>query len=307
MKIVDRMGRVVSGNDTQDKMLAFLYQKPVGRKILSLLIRPQVSELAGRFLDSPVSKCLIGPFVKRSGIDMSEYIRQDYRSYNEFFTRRIKKTCRRMEMTEEYLMAPCDSKLSVYPIEEDARFVIKNTEYTMAQLLKSKKLAKHYQGGQLLVFRLAVDDYHRYCYVDAGRKSANHRIPGVFHTVNPLANDVYPIYKENTREFSILKSRNFGYVLMMEVGALLVGRIVNYHEAKEVVRGEEKGRFEFGGSTVILALEKDRVNIDADILGNSAKGMETVVKIGEKIGEKIVRASDRGSGVANTMDEDGKP
>lgn len=71
---------------------------------------------------------------------------------------------------------------------------------------------------------------------------------------------------------------------MMEVGALLVGRIVNYHEKKEVKRGEEKGRFEFGGSTVILCLEKDKAVIDGDILSNSAAGIETVVKMGEKIG-----------------------
>ena len=71
---------------------------------------------------------------------------------------------------------------------------------------------------------------------------------------------------------------------MMEVGALLVGRIVNYHERKEVKRGEEKGRFEFGGSTVILCLEKNRAVIDEDILLNSSRGIETIVKMGEKIG-----------------------
>ncbi|OYP54363.1 phosphatidylserine decarboxylase, partial [Lachnotalea glycerini] len=107
---------------------------------------------------------------------------------------------------------------------------------------------------------------------------------GVYHTVNPLANDVIPIYKENTREFSIIKSENFGNILTMEVGALLVGRIVNYHEKANVRRGEEKGKFEFGGSTIILCLEKGRVIIDEDILANSLNGVETVVKMGEKIG-----------------------
>lgn len=246
--------------------------------MLRVLIKPRISAAAGKFLDSSLSRRLIGPFIKGSGIDLGEYEEKNYRSYNEFFTRKIRPECRKIDEEKTHLIAPCDSKLSVYPISEDARFTIKHTEYSMVSLLKNQLLAKHYEGGVLLVFRLAVDDYHRYCYVDNGLKSKNYRIPGVFHTVNPLANNVYPIYKENTREFSIIKSENFGRILMMEVGALLVGRIVNYHEKKEVKRGEEKGRFEFGGSTVILCLEKDKAVIDGDILSNSAAGIETVVK-----------------------------
>lgn len=284
MKCVDREGYEIIKGETQDKMLAFLYQTRIGRGLLRILIKPWVSAAAGKFLDSSLSRCLIKSFIKKSGIDLSEYEVQKYHSYNEFFTRKIKPECRKIDEVNTHLIAPCDSKLSVYPISEAARFTIKHTEYSMVSLLKNQLLAKYYEGGMLLVFRLAVDDYHRYCYVDNGSKSKNYRIPGVFHTVNPLANDVYPIYKENTREFSILKSESFGRILMMEVGALLVGRIVNYHEKKEVKRGEEKGRFEFGGSTVILCLEKDQAVIDEDILFNSSRGIETVVKMGEKIG-----------------------
>jgi phosphatidylserine decarboxylase len=143
-----------------------------------------------------------------------------------------------------------------------------------------------YAGGTMLVFRLTVDDYHHYCYVDDGIKTPNHHINGVFHTVNPIANDYYPIYKENTREYSLLKSKHFGDVLMMEVGALMVGKIVNYHNNADVKRGQEKGRFEFGGSTVVLCLQKGQAEIDNDIIANSAKGLETRVKLGEKIGYK---------------------
>ena len=286
MKCIDRNGTIVKQNETQNKVLSFLYQNGLGRAILRVLIQPGVSRLAGRFLDSRCSKWLIGPFIRRNEIDLSQYKVQEYRSYNDFFTRQIKPECRRIDHTPSHLIAPCDSKLSVYPISADAKFCIKNTVYTMKSLFRSEKLAKHYEGGQLLVFRLTVDDYHRYCYIDDGIKSDNYRIDGVFHTVNPLANDVYPIYKENTREFTILKSKNFGRVLMIEVGALLVGRIVNNHGKKQVKRGEEKGRFEFGGSTVIVCIEPDRVVMDADILVNSIKGYETVVKMGEKIGEQ---------------------
>jgi phosphatidylserine decarboxylase len=275
----------VKQNDTQNHVLAFLYQTKSGRILLSQLVKPWVSVFAGFCLNLPVSKWLIDPFIKKNEIDLSEYEVQKYSSYNDFFTRKIKKDCRIIDNQPEHLIAPCDSKLSVYSISSDARFKIKDTLYSMESLLRSKKLAARYEGGMLLVFRLTVDDYHRFCYVDSGTKTKNYHIPGVFHTVNPLANDVVPIYKENTREFSILKSEKHGNILMMEVGALLVGKIVNYHEETKVLRGEEKGRFEFGGSTIIICLEKGRTVIDEDILVNSSNGAETVVKMGEKIGE----------------------
>ncbi|PXV84759.1 phosphatidylserine decarboxylase [Lachnotalea glycerini] len=284
MKSVDRNGYEIKQNETQNQMLGFLYQNKIGRIILSQLVKPWVSKAMGILLNLSVSKWLIGSFVKKNDIDLSEYEDRKYRSYNDFFTRKIKEGHRKIDEQPEHLIAPCDSKLSVYSISADARFKIKDTLYTMESLLRSKKLATHYEGGLLLIFRLTVDDYHRFCYTDNGVKTKNYKIPGVYHTVNPLANDVIPIYKENTREFSIIKSENFGNILTMEVGALLVGRIVNYHEKANVRRGEEKGKFEFGGSTIILCLEKGRVIIDEDILANSLNGVETVVKMGEKIG-----------------------
>ena len=154
----------------------------------------------------------------------------------------------------------------------------------MESLTRSKRVAKEYEGGILCVFRLTVDDYHRYAFVDDGELSREFHIPGVYHTVNPVAGEYYPIYKENTREFCIQKSRHFGHLLLMEVGALLVGRIVNHDIEQTVSRGEEKGYFEFGGSTVIVAVQAGQVRIDEDIWQNRAEGIETVVKQGEKIG-----------------------
>lgn len=287
MKCVDRNGQTISGGEGQERMLAFLYGNPVGRGILKVLIQPGISRMAGRFLDSSLSKWLIGPFVRKTGIDLTQYQGGPYPSYNAFFTRRIVPGLRPVDMETQSLIAPCDSRLSVYPVTKEGIVTIKNTPYTMESLFRSKKLAEKYEGGWLLVFRLAVDDYHRYCYIDEGTKTRNYHIPGVFHTVNPLANDVYPIYKENTREFSILKSRNFGRVLMMEVGALLVGRIINHHQEQRVQRGQEKGYFAFGGSTVILCLEKGKAVLDADILCNSEAGIETKVKFGERIGQAL--------------------
>lgn len=286
MRYIDREGNITIEDSGQDKLLRWMYDSSLGRNILRFLTKPTISKAAGRLLDKKWSKVFISPFIQKNEIDMSIYEERNYNSYNDFFTRQIRKECRPIAEGENVLISPCDGKLSVYPIEENQHFMIKNTAYTLESLLRSKKLAKKYEGGTICVFRLTVDDYHRYCYVDDGRKSANHHIPGVFHTVNPAANDVYPIYKENTREFSLLQSKHFKTILMMEVGALMVGRIVNHQEEAEVRRCEEKGMFEFGGSTVILIFQKNAVEIEKAILENTKNGYETIVKMGEEIGEK---------------------
>ncbi len=285
MACKDREGNVVLENETQDKLLKKLYETETGRKALKLFVQPEVSKIGGRLLDSKLSIPFISPFIAKSDISMEEYEDGDYESFNHFFTRRIKEGERIFTKEAELLCSPCDARLSLYPVTEDGTFTVKNTEYTMESLVRSKKLADRYLGGTLCVFRLTVEDYHHYAYIDEGIKTKNYEIPGVFHTVNPLANEKYSVYTENAREFSILKSRHFGNVLMMEVGALFVGKIVNHHEKMEVRRGMEKGYFEFGGSTVILVFEKDKVVLAEDIVKNTEEGFETVVKMGEVIGK----------------------
>lgn len=289
MRCIDRAGNITVRDSGQDKLLRWMYTSRGGRILLTVLVRPWVSRAAGWMLDRSWSRCLIGPFVRKHGIDLSGCVKQRFRSYNDFFTRERKTGYGEPQGGGDTLTSPCDGKLSVYPIccgsGGKTQITVKDTAYTVESLLRSRRLAGRYDGGWGFVFRLTVDDYHRYCYVDDGRKSRNYRIPGVFHTVNPAANDVRPIYKENTREYSLLKSRHFKTVLMMEVGALLVGRITNYHQVGTVRRGQEKGRFEFGGSTVILLFQKDAVRPDPDLLENTRRGFETAVRMGEPVGK----------------------
>lgn len=285
MKYKDREGNLIGADDGQDRFLSRLYGSRTGRTLVRLLIRPGVSKACGWLLDRRVSRMAVGPFVRSKGIRLDEYEKQDFCSYNDFFTRKIKAGLRPVDMTPEALTAPCDSRLTVYAIDEDARFTIKGTSYTMESLTRSRKLARKYAGGQLLLFRLTVDDYHHYCYVDDGEKSESHYIDGVFHTVNPAACETCPVYKENSRCISFLKSAHFGVILMMEVGALMVGKIVNLDDGRaKVRRGDEKGYFAFGGSTVILCLKKGRAVMDSDILANSREGCETRVLQGTRIG-----------------------
>ena len=285
MRQKTRDGQLIEIQVTQDKFLTLLYGNLIGRCFVKILTMPWISKLGGAVLSTGLSALAIPSFIRNNQIDMSQFEDVKYRNYNEFFMRKIKPEARVVDMDENHLISPCDCKLTVLPVEKDGRFMIKQTSYTLQSLLKDEKEAEHYLGGTLCIFRLTVDDYHRYCYVDDAEVIRKAQIPGILHTVNPIANDVYPIYKENTREYCVLFNKKLKRHLMMEVGALMVGKIVNHPTDSQVIRAQEKGHFMFGGSTVIMVFEKGTVNIDKDILENSENDIETVVRYGMKIGE----------------------
>lgn len=284
MRYRDRTGKEITGNEKQECILRVLYGTAPGRLLVKLLVHPVVSTIAGCFLNMKLSSFLAKAAVKKYGIDLSDYEERYFSSYNAFFRRKLIPGKRPVSAGKEILISPCDAKLLCIPVREGSLFRIKHSVYTLRSLLRNGKLAEKYEGGMLLVFRLTVDDYHHYCYIADGRKSKNVHIKGLFHSVNPFAADEIPVYKENTREYSVLETAEFGTVLMMEVGAMLVGKICNMHGAASVYQGEEKGYFEFGGSTVILGFEKDRICLDADIIRNSREQVETLVRMGERIG-----------------------
>lgn len=285
MKILDRNGHEVIIDQSQNKLLKKLYGNVLGRCLLKVLTLPFITNIGGWYMNSALSKHRIKPFIQQNHINMDQYIEEDYPNYNTFFTRKIKAGQRPINMDKDILIAPADSKLSYYSLTSETILTIKDTTYHLKDLLNNERLASQYQEGICLIFRLAVDDYHRYCFIDNGIKEADQYIPGKFHTVNPIANDYYPIYKQNSRSYCILHTENFGDVVYMEVGAMMVGKICN-HPIKEFKKGQEKGYFEFGGSTIVLLFKKDIVDIDQDIIMNSQNFYETKVCFGEKIGVK---------------------
>jgi phosphatidylserine decarboxylase len=282
--IKTRTGEIIVTNENQNKLLRVLYDTTGGRMFLGILTAPLLSKIAGAFMDSRFSKPLIKPFIKRSGIDMSQFEERKFRSYNDFFTRKVKPGKRQPDLDPNHLISPCDSKLTVYHIDRRSIFRIKGSHYRISDLLCNKFMSDRFSGGLCLIFRLEVDDYHRYCYIDDGFKTENTYIKGELHTVNPIALGRYNVYKRNSREYTLIHTDHFGDVVQVEVGAMLVGRICNHHGTAAVRRGQEKGKFEFGGSTIVMLLEKGAAEIDRDILKNSSEGIETVVKYGEKIG-----------------------
>ena len=276
---ITRDGTKIDGTTGQDHLLEVIYGHALTRMLLRPFLSPAVSDIC--------SRRIVPSFVKKNHIDLGIYERQEFDSYNAFFTRKIKAEQRPINDQKNVLISPSDGKVTAYPITQKGRFWIKHTQYTAAQLLKDERLAERYMGGWIYVIRLTVDDYHRYCYVADGRKSRQRKIRGVLHTVNPVANDYYPIYKMNSREYCLLKTKELGTILLMEVGALMVGKISNHEEdSAQVKRGDEKGMFEFGGSTIVVMTEPGMAEPDKDIIQNTKAQAETLVKMGEPIGCK---------------------
>ena len=268
-----------------NKGLLFLYNTRLGRIFLKLIfINSFVSMGVGWFMDTKLSCVMIKKFIKSNNIDMSEYEDKKYTSFNDFFTRKVKVEKRVFDDNKNSLSSPCDSYVTHYKITDDLLFNVKNSLYSLSSILDDDKLAKKYANGDLIIFRLTPSNYHRYHYFDDGKMLYNKKIKGKFHTVNPIVYDKYEVFKENTREYSVLKTKRFGKVIYMQVGALLVGKINNYNK-KSFKMKEEAGYFSYGGSTCILIFEKDTIKINRNILNKSKKNIEVNVKYGEKIGE----------------------
>ncbi len=241
----------------------FLYGTRPGRLLLKLILGSHVDKIAVWYLRSPLSRPIIGGFARRNGIPLTPEQKKNFGSYQEFFLRR--RPPLPVDQTPEILVSPCDGWLSAFPIREDSSFVIKGAPYRLEDLIADKRLARQFQGGDCLIFRLCPSDYHHYSYIDDGFQGKNHFIPGALHSVQPLACQTYPVYTLNRRCWSLLESDHFGPVIQAEIGALIVGGIVNDHENAQVSRGMEKGRFDLAGSTIVLLFQKDRVQLLPEI------------------------------------------
>jgi phosphatidylserine decarboxylase len=268
-----------------NKTLNFFYNNFFGRIVLKIFISKPFNKLVGLYMNSRLSINRINKYIKKNNIDLKEYEQVKYKSYNEFFTKKILSNKRPINMNENILISPCDSKISIYTINEDLTLRVKDSYYNIDTLV-GKNIISEYVDGYALVFRLSEKDYHRYCYIDNGKKSDNIHINGVFHTVQKISLDKYNFYKTNDREYTILNTNNFDKIVEVEIGAMCIGKIKNLHKNYKFKKGEEKGYFEFGGSTIVLLIKKNIVDIDKDILDNSKNDIETIVKYGERIGIK---------------------
>lgn len=269
--------------------LKFLYYNPFGFLLLNTVVKRKfLSEIYGKKMNKPESKMKIAGFIKEMNIDMNDYARDinEYKSFNDFFYRELKTGARTIDRTENVLVSPADGKILAYEnLKEKDKFFVKGSEFTLEEFFSDKELAKKYEDGTFVIVRLAPADYHRFHFPTAGKISETKKIKGYYYSVSTHAiKRNFRIFCENKREYAILSTKQFGDIAMIDVGATMVGSIVQtYKENSFVEKGDEKGYFLFGGSTCILVFEKDKIQIDEDIIENTKNGIETRIYMGEKI------------------------
>jgi phosphatidylserine decarboxylase len=271
--------------------LKFLYTNALGKAMTGLIInKRQISVLYGKYVKSKFSVSKISGFIKQYCINVLEINRplESFTSLNDFFIRELKPGSRPVDPEPGHLISPADSRLLVFDLAQKNSLPVKGYWYSLTELIKDDTLAHEYDDGWCFVYRLAPCDYHRFCYIDCGQQEVVRRIKGVLHSVNPIAlASVKSLMAGNYRELTTLHTENFGTVLHLEIGALMVGKVMQHNLDKcSFNRGDEKGWFEFGGSTIVQLFRKGTIIPDNDILEHSANYIETLVKMGERVGNK---------------------
>lgn len=254
--------------------------------ILKQLVRPSVSKKGGRFLSTKLSAGLVPRYVKKNHIDLNRFVvpAGGYRSFNDFFTRRMKPGY--FSIAKSELISPCDGLLTVQKIDENSNFHIKNSYYSLTRLLRDDALAEKFRNGTAFIFRLTPSHYHRYNFCANGNVSARKVINGKLHCVRPIALEQLPVFIENSREYIAIES-TVGNIVQMEVGALMVGKISNSENLQKGTKASttrEKGYFEFGGSTIIVLTDK-RIELN-EAISKRAKNDEGEIPV--SIGESLI-------------------
>lgn len=279
-------GRFETENEYGDAALNFLYNNRLGQFLLrNVVIKPTASKLFSLYERSRWSRRQISPFIEKHGIDMSPFKQaSEYRCFDDFFTR--KKSIEISKAATD-LVSVADARLSAYIISDDLKLMVKHGLYALEDIMEGP-ISESYSGGTCLLFRLAPSDYHRFIFFDDGFVLDEKDIPGVLHTVRDVSAG-HNIYCKNSRHITRIVTQHCGEVIYLEVGALCVGRITQTHSNGNHLRGEEKGFFSYGGSSIVLLFERNRIEVSEDIAECSEKGIEAKVCAGETIGRIVQR------------------
>jgi len=285
-----KTGRVCIEKVFGEKTLGLLYGDGLFSKIFYYTLLPflahsaLVSRFYGYLQKLPSSRSKIEPFIQAYGIDQSEFAAAEFRSFNDFFTRKLKAECRPIDQDPRRAVLPADGRYLAYHVFD--RFFVKGQEFSLESFLQDPVLSRRFANGSMLIARLCPVDYHRFHFPCDGVAPSAKLINGPLYSVNPIAiQKRVAILSENKRMVTEIDTKAFGTMLYVEIGATSVGTIrQTYQAGTPVHKGQEKGYFEFGGSCIVLLFEKGRIAFDPDLVLNTKKGYETLCHFGESMG-----------------------
>lgn len=269
-----------------DGLMRWAYGSRIGHVLHPFLFSNGiVSRLIGAYCNSVLSRRRIGPTIQKLGIDVAEFADEpdQYPCFNAFFVRRLKPESRPFADDDAQFSAPADGRYLLTPhIDDDTVVPVKGRPYSIRALLGNA--VADFCGGDVLVARLCPADYHRFHFPVSGSVRYVREFPGRYHSVNPIAlARGLDVFAENKRVCTVFDTSMFGAVGFVEVGAFGVGSIVQTHGRATFNKMDEKGYFEFGGSTIILVIGAGRAAWSDDLVTNSASGYETLILAGDTI------------------------
>lgn len=275
--------------------LQFLYgdrffSKTIGKPLLKLISRaPLFSKLFGFWQNQPWTRKNILPFIKKYGVDSSEFLEpvDSFASFNAFFIRKLKPESRPIASGDQIAIIPADGRYLFYQnIELADGFVVKGQKFNIGTLLGDKTLAANYAHGAMVIARLCPTDYHRFHFPVDCIPSETRLINGCLYSVNPIAlKQNVQIFTQNKRCITTLETENFGKVLFIEVGATSVGSMIQtYKPYQNQPKGSEKGYFSFGASSLIVLFEPNKIIFDEDLLEATRQGLEIKCLLGQRLG-----------------------
>jgi phosphatidylserine decarboxylase len=270
--------------------LRWTYETALGRfSTWALIKRAVFSHWYGWRMDRPISAQRVLPFIAQYNLNVDEFAHSplEFKTFNEFFYRRLKPTARPLAPGDDVAVFAADGRHLAFPNVDTADgFYVKGMKFTLAELFADQALADEFSGGSMVISRLCPVDYHRFHFPVAGKPSAPRLINGDLFSVSPIAlrpNVSYLV--QNKRVLTLLDDTPFGRVAMFAVGATCVGTIKNTFEPGQVVaKGAEKGFFTFGGSCVITVFAKGRIQLADDLVAQSAQHIETYARMGDRLG-----------------------
>jgi phosphatidylserine decarboxylase len=273
-----------------EKWLRWTYETAPGRFALSALVRRAiVSRYYGWRMSWRASANQILPFIVDYNLDVDEFAKKPltFKTFNEFFYRALKPGARPIAEGDRVAVLPADGRhLAFQNVDATAGFYAKGQRFDLQAFLDDGELAAKFAGGSLLISRLCPVDYHRFHFPVGGLPGEPRLINGWLYSVSPVALRQNLAYLwENKRMITLVDSPVFGQVAVCEIGATMVGSIFqSFVLGRPVAKGEEKGLFKFGGSCVVTIFPPGRITFDADLVEQSAAGLEVYARMGERLG-----------------------
>lgn len=272
--------------------LRFTYGNPLGRLSLEAMVkRAFFSSWYGTRMNAVASRAKVLPFIEKYRLNAAEFADhpESYRTFNEFFYRKLKPGSRPIAPDAEAAVFPADGRhLGFQDISKTPGIFVKGKVFKLEKLCGNAELAGQYREGSIVLSRLCPVDYHRFHFPVSGTPDHPTLINGPLYSVNPIALKHNINYlTENKRSYCRIQSPEFGQVLMFEVGATCVGGFeYTYSPGVPIRKGDEKGYFQFGGSETVTLFEPGRIQLAEDLVENSRAGRELYARMGDVMGRR---------------------